>query len=174
MKNVPSSFKAMNKTYEYNRNRYGVRITGIGYFSILMLLYAVWMLINTMNVMYLAMIIVCGYIIFETFITCANPNKVIIDDESITFEDPRHSERYLWKDIKDFRVKAFANRKQVYIRINKDDFQLLKGRYWVFCLYFNDADELYRFFLDKEAEIYPDTIKAKAWKDSQSEKKNKA
>ena len=171
LKNVPSSFKTMNKTYVYNKNRYAVRITGIGYFSVFLLLYGLYMFFTTMSLMYLAIVIICAYIIFETFITCANPNKVIITDKSIVFEDPRHSEKYLWSQIKDFRVKAFPNRKQVYIRINKDDFQLLKGRYWVFCLFFNDCDELYRFFLDKEAEIHPDTAKAKAWNDSKSKKK---
>ena len=28
--------------------------------------------------------------------------------------------------------------------------------------YFNDCDELYRFFVDKEIEIHPDGLKAKA------------
>ena len=161
----------MNKTYIYDKNRYSVRITGIGYFSIFLLLYGIWMLLKTANAMYLAMIVVCCYIIFETFITCVNPSKVILDEESITFIDSRHTDRYLWSEIKDFRVKAIPNRKQVYIRINKDDFQLFKGRYWVFCLYFNDGDELYHFFLDKEAQMHPDTLKAKAWNDSKSEKK---
>ena len=174
LKNVPSSFKTMNKTYIYDKNRYSVRITGIGYFSVLMLLYGIYMFITTFSVMYLAVVLICSYIIFETFITCANPNKVIITDKSITFEDPRHSDKYLWSEIKDFRVKPLPNRKQVYISINKDDFQLLKGRYWVFCLFFNDSDELYSFFLDKEAEIHPDTMKAKAWNDSKSKKKKES
>jgi len=162
---------SLMKTYTYNKNRYNVRIIGIGYFSIFLLLYGLYRLVTTSQLMYLAIVIVCCYIIFETFITCANPNKVTISEQLITFEDPRHKETYYWKDVKDFRVKAFANRKQVYIRINKDNEQLLKGRYWVYCLYFSDGDELYNFFLDKECEIHPDTIKAKNRMNSKTEKK---
>lgn len=121
--------------------------------------------------MYLAISIISAYIIFETFITCANPNKITITDDMIVFEDPRHKDKYYWNEIKDFRVKELPNRKQVFIRINKDDLQLLKGRYWVYCYYFNDMDELYNFFLDKEAQIHPDTIKAKARNDSKIQKK---
>ena len=36
----------------------------------------------------------------------------------------------------------------------------MRGRYWVYCYYFTDCDELYDFILDKEAEIHPNTIKA--------------
>ena len=31
----------------------------------------------------------------------------------------------------------------------------------MFCLYFNDADELFNWFLDKEYQMHPDTVKAK-------------
>ena len=161
----------MNKTYFYDKNRYSVRITGIGYFAVFLLLYGIYRFISTGFLMYVAIIVISCYIIFETFITCANPNKITITDKMIIFEDPRHKDQYYWDEIKDFRVKELPNRKQVYIRINKDDFNLFKGRYWVYCLYFNDTDELYNFFLDKEAEIHPDTIKAKNRNDSKNQKK---
>ena len=55
-----------------------------------------------------------------------------------------------------------ATSKKIYLRINKDDNSLLKGRYWIDCLYFNDSDELFMYFVNKEDEIHPDTIKAYA------------
>ena len=148
------------KTYTYDKKRYNVRIIGIGYFAIFLFLYGIYKLFTSANGIYIALIAISFYIIFETFITCANPNVVIISDKRITFKDPRHTDTYNWSDITDFRVKELPDRKQCYIRINKHKFELLRGRYWVYCYYFTDCDELYDFILDKEAEIHPKTIKA--------------
>lgn len=148
------------KTYTYNKARYNVRIIGIGYFAVFLFLYGIYRVISGSPWYYIALIGISFYIIFETFITCANPNVVIISDKKITFKDPRHTETYYWNEIKDWRVKELPDRKQCYIRINKQDFELLKGRYWIYCYYFNDCDELYDFILDKEAEMHPNTIKA--------------
>ena len=97
--------------------------------------------------------------------------KVIISDDAIAFKVKDREDRYLWKDIRDFRVKEFIDRKQVYIRINKQNPSLFKGRYWVYCRYFNDADELFMFFIKKEMEIHPDTIKAYARRGSKPAEK---
>lgn len=162
----------MEKKYYYDKKRYSVRILGIGYFAILLILYGLYSILTKgLSVMYLALIFICLYIIYETFITCANPNEVIISDKKIIFKDPRHTDEYYWSNIKDFRVKEFIDRKQVYIRINKDQFDFFKGRYWVYCLYFNDCDELFKFFLDKEMEFHPNTVKAYARRGSKPAKK---
>ncbi|MBR0385789.1 MAG: hypothetical protein IJI05_04495 [Erysipelotrichaceae bacterium] len=152
----------MEKKYTYDKKRYAVRITGIGYFSIAMLVYALYRIVTSFSYAFVGMAAICCYIIFETFLSCANPNEVIISEKRITFKDPYRSDSYRWSDIHDFRVKEFPQRKQLYIRINKDKFDLFKGRYWVFCLYFNDCDELYKYLVLKEIEIHPDGLKAKS------------
>ncbi len=172
--NVPPSqtVKKMNeKIYTYDPKRYAVRITGIGYFSVLIMLYSIYQLIASKKLYFIAVIVVCLYIVWESFITLANPDKVIISDDEITFTVKEREDRYLWKDIRDFRVKEFIDRKQVYIRINKQNPSLFKGRYWVYCRYFNDADELFMFFIKKEMEIHPDTIKAYARRGSKPAEK---
>lgn len=148
------------KTYTYNKLHYNIRITGIGYFGIAMFLYGLYRLFTGAPIYYLALVGISFYIIYETFITCANPNVVIISDKKITFKDPRRQDTYYWSEIKDWRVKDLPDRKQCYIRINKNKFNFFKGRYWVYCYYFTDCDELYDFILDKEAELHPNTIKA--------------
>ena len=148
------------KTYTYNKLHYNIRVLGIGYFGIFLFLYGIYKVLSGGPLYYIALIGISFYIIFETFITCANPNIVIISDKKITFKDPKHTDTYNWNEISDFRVKELPDRKQCYIRINKQHFQLLHGRYWVYCYYFTDCDELYDFILDKEAEIHPNTIKA--------------
>ena len=162
----------MEKRYIYDKKRYSIRILGIGYFSVLLALYGIYTIfVSGISVMNAGLIFICLYIIYETFITCANPNEVIISDKKIIFKDPRHTDEYFWSDIKDFRVKELPDRKQVYIRINKDQFDFFKGRYWVYCLYFNDTDELYKFFCNKEMEMHPDTIKAYARRGSKPAEK---
>lgn len=164
----------MEKNYYYNKTRYAVRVLGIGYFAIFLCLYGIYSAFaNGIQISNAALVLIDLYIIYETFITCANPNEVIITDKKIIFKDPRHKDEYYWSDIKDFRVKELPDRKQVYIRINKDNFDFFKGRYWVYCLYFNDCDELYKFFCAKEMEIHPDTIKAYARRGSKPAEKKK-
>ena len=151
----------MENKYYYNKTRYSIRVLGIGYFAIFLCLYGLYLMFTTgISVPNIALVFIDLYIIYETFITCANPNIVIISDKKITFKDPKHTDTYNWNEISDFRVKELPDRKQCYIRINKQHFQLLHGRYWVYCYYFSDCDELYDFILDKEAEIHPNTIKA--------------
>ena len=163
----------MEKKYYYNKTRYAVRVLGIGYFAIFLCLYGLYRTFTTgLSIANCALILIDLYIIYETFITCANPNEVIISDKKIIFKDPRHKDEYYWSDIKDFRVKELPDRKQVYIRINKDNFNFFKGRYWVYCLYFNDCDELYKYICAKELEIHPDTIKAYARRGSKPAEKN--
>ena len=128
--NVPPSqtVKKMNeKIYAYDPKRYAVRITGIGYFSVLIMLYSIYQLIASKKLYFIAVIVVCLYIVWESFITLANPDKVIISDDAITFKVKDREDRYLWKDIRDFRVKEFIDRKQVYIRINKKTQVFLRG-----------------------------------------------
>ena len=133
------------KTYTYDPKRYAVRITGIGYFSVLIMLFCIYQLITTRQAYFLAIVVVCIYIIWESFITLANPDKVIISDDAIAFRVKDREDRYLWKDIRDFRVKEFVDRKQVY--------------------------ELFMFFIKKEMEIHPDTVKAYARRGSKSAEK---
>ena len=149
----------MNKTYTYNKTHYFIRVTFVGIFAIFMLGFGIYYFFKTAALMYLGLIGIASYIIFETFITCANPNTVIISDEGIIFKDNLHEDVYKWDEIKDFNVRQFPRREEVYILINKDDFKLFKGRYWVFCYYFNDKKELYDYLVKKEIEINPNSYK---------------
>ena len=159
------------KTYKYDPKRYAVKQTGSAYFSIFILIYAVVKYFQTQALYYVPVIIVCLYIIWESLITLANPSEVTVCEEKITFRHKNREETWYWKDIHDFRVKDFPTRLQCYIRINKDEFHLTKGRYWVYCYYFNDGEELFRYILNKEMEIHPDTVKSYARRGSKPAEK---
>ena len=74
----------MEKKYYYNKTRYAVRVLGIGYFAIFLCLYGLYRTFTTgLSIANCALILIDLYIIYETFITCANPNEVIISDKKI-------------------------------------------------------------------------------------------
>ena len=155
------------KQYIYKKKFYNFKVVFTGYFVILIFLLGLYALFTTGNYLWSVVILVCVYQFFNTFISLSNPEEVDIDDKYIAFKGFGKEHKYYFTDIKDFRVKEFATSKKIYLRINKDDFSLLKGRYWIDCLYFNDSDELFMYFIRKEDEIHPDTIKAYAHRSNQ-------
>lgn len=150
------------KKYVYKKDRFFIRVTLVGIICIIMGIYNIYLIVKGATILNLIIVIVCIYQIFNTFFSLSNPEEVYIDDHRITFKAYGQVHTYDFKQIYDFRVKEFPQAKKVYVRINKNQNNLLKGRYWVFCLYFNDADELFQWFLDKEYQMHPETVKAHA------------
>ncbi len=150
------------KKYVYKKDRFFIRVTLVGIICIIMGIYNIYLIAKGATILNLIIVIVCIYQIFNTFFSLSNPEEVYIDDHRITFKAYGQVHTYDFKQIYDFRVKEFPQAKKVYVRINKNQNNLLKGRYWVFCLYFNDADELFQWFLDKEYQMHPETVKAHA------------
>ena len=150
------------KQYVYKKKFYNFKVVFTGYFCIAIFIFCLYELFVTRNYYWLLGNLVSGYQVFNTFISLSNPEEVDIDDKFIAFKAFGKTHRYNFSEIKDFRVKEMATSKKIYLRINKDDNSLLKGRCWIDCLYFNDSDELFMYFVNKEDEIHPDTIKAYA------------
>lgn len=165
------------KQYIYRKKYYDFKVVYIGYFVIAIALYAIYNLLSSVSALWIFVLLICAYQIINTFFSLANPQEIDISDRYIEFKGMGKSHLYNWNEVKDFRVKEFVSAKKIYLRINKDDFSLLKGRYWIDCMYFNDSDELFMYFVRKEDELHPDTIKAYAHRSSmtpeQKEKANK-
>ncbi len=152
------------KQYIYKKKYYDFKVAYIGYFVSAIGLYALYRFVTRMSALYGLVLLVCAYQFFNTFISLSNPEEVDVSDDSITFKGFGKSHTYRFSEIEDFRVKEFVTAKKIYLRINKDSSSLLRGRYWIDCMYFSDGDELFRYLLKKEDEIHPDTIKAYAHK----------
>ena len=150
------------KRYIYQKKFYQFKVVYLGYFVVLIALYSVYRLLIGFSKLYVIVLLVCIYQIINTFISLSNPEEVDVDKDSISFKGFGKTHHYRFKDIQDFRVKEFVTAKKIYLRINKDSGSLLKGRYWIDCLYFSDGDELFSYLLKKEDEFHPDTIKAYA------------
>jgi len=101
------------------------------------------------------------YTAWNTFISGANPSRVIVDRESISFVSFRKTERYLYREIHTFLAKDFRGSGKIFLRINRPT--LFKGRYWIHAREFNDAEELFLFILKLEYNIHPGSMKARAW-----------
>ena len=156
------------KTYTYRENLYTrkVKFTG-AYAGVLGLAAAAYFLFRGMNFLLVPVMIVCFYTYWETYVSLANPQEIVINDKSITFKGCGQIHSYLWKDIYSFRVKEFVTSRKIFLRINKTDMR--RGRYWINCMYFNDTDELYMFLRDKEYEIHPNSVKAIARRTNEEE-----
>ncbi|MBO4919457.1 MAG: hypothetical protein J5365_04805, partial [Erysipelotrichaceae bacterium] len=130
-----------------------------------------YFLFKGMNFLLIPVMVVCLYTYWETYVSLANPQEIVIDDRAITFRGCGKEHTYLWKEIYSFRVKEFVTARKIFLRINKADMN--KGRYWINCMYFNDTDELYMFLRDKEYEIHPDSVKAIARRTNEEEFKER-
>lgn len=105
-------------------------------------------------------LVVSFYSAWEIFVSGSNPSKVTIDDYSITFTSYGKDHRYEWNEINKLQVKEFIGARKLFVRINDPGF--LKGRYWVNCYYSNDTDELYKYIVDREYNLHPNTLKSQA------------
>lgn len=151
------------KKYIYGKKFYNFRVLFVGYFCIAILAWSIYRLIvSEQRTLWAFCALISAYQIFNTFISLSNPEEVDIDDHRITFKGLGKQHSYDFRQIVDFRVKEFPSTHKIYLRINKNDNSMLKGRYWIDCSYFNDGLELFQFLMDKEDEIHPDTVKAYA------------
>lgn len=156
------------KTYIYRDKLYTrkVKFTG-AYAGVIGLAALGYFLFKGVNFLLIPVMVVCLYTYWETYVSLANPQKITVDDRAITFEGCGKKHTFLWKDIYSFKVKEFVTARKIFLRINKTD--MMQGRYWINCRYFNDTDELYMFLRDKEYEIHPNSIKSIARRSNEEE-----
>lgn len=164
------------KSYHYKDELYLRKVKFVGAYAGVIGLFALGsFLFFNMNFLMIPVVIVCAYTYWETYVSLSNPQDIVIDDKSITFSGCGKVHTYNWKEIKNFRVKEFYSNHKVFVRINEAG--IFKGRYWVACDNFNDTEELFQFFLDKEYALHPTSMKAVARRtneDSFNERKKAA
>lgn len=159
-------------TYEYDSNVYFRKITVTAVFCTFIFFYSVFQLATGENpLLWVGAVVVSGYFVWETFVSIANPSKVEIDEKGITFSAYRKSHHYDWAEIRKFRCKPLASGTKMFVRINEAG--IFRGRYWVNCYYYSEGEKLFRFLFDKEVEIDPQGLKAKAIQGSIESKKLK-
>ena len=163
------------KQYKYKEKFYKLRVVYTGYFVAFIFLFSLYSYYGSRNALWLMVALVCAYQFYNTFVSLSNPEEVELSDKVLYFKGFGKIHKYFINEIKDLRIKEFRGSKKIYLRVNKDDFSLLKGRYWVDCLYFEKGDELFEALLKLEDKIRPHTMKAYARNQASSsqQKENK-
>ncbi|MDO4311741.1 MAG: hypothetical protein Q4C52_01510 [Eubacteriales bacterium] len=156
-------------TYKYDPKVFFVKITVTAGFCVLIFAYAILHLVmGDMPILWGATAIVSGYFVWESFVSIANPSKVEVNDSGIIFSAYGREHRYNWEEVRRFKCKPLASGTKMFVRINEAG--IFRGRYWVNCYYYSDGEELFKFLYNKEIEIDPEGLKARAVKSSQNAK----
>ena len=157
------------KIYEFDAKVYRTKITITAIFCAFILVYSLFSIFTTnVPVLWVVAAVVAGYFVWETFVSIANPSKVEVSDQGITFSAYHKSHHYDWNEVKRFKCKPLASGTKMFVRINEAG--IFRGRYWVNCYYFNDGNELFQYLFHKEVEIDPEGLKARAVRGSEETK----
>lgn len=153
----------MKKEYSFKKNQYFVQVTLTGIFTIFIVLACIYLMLFTApyRMLFAFIALIAGYSSWNTFISRSNPQKVILEEDSISFESYGKKDKYLFKGITEFRAKDFRGSGKIFIRVNNSN--MLTGRYWIHTKEMNDSDELFLYLLKLEHQTHPDSIKARAW-----------
>jgi hypothetical protein len=111
--------------------------------------------------------LVALYSSWNAFISGANPSKIILEEDGITFFSYGRVVKYFFDEIRIFMAKDFRYSGKIFLRIN--NYNILRGRYWINTREFNDSDELFLFLLQLEYKTHPDSIKSRAWDSTRPE-----
>lgn len=158
--------------YRYDSNVFFRKVTVTAVFCTFIFVYSIThLLLGDMPVLWVAAAVVSGYFVWESFVSIANPSVVSVDDQGITFSAYKRDHHYNWAEIKRFRCKPLASGTKMFVRVNEAG--ILRGRYWINCYYYSDGKELFKFLYNKEIEIEPEGLKARAVKGGQEAGKRK-
>lgn len=147
--------------FNYDKKQYRLHITLNGIVCVILFLVLSYLVITseeTMRGIFVFFAIVAGYSVWNTFISASNPERVVLNVDSISFSAYGKNHKYKIDEIESFRVKEFKMAQKQLIRINGGGF--LKGRYWVHCAEFENGKELYKKIADIELSIHPKCLKA--------------
>jgi hypothetical protein len=158
----------MSKEYIFDPKVYFTRIILTGIFCVFVFCFSLYMIISgNHRQLFILIGAVSAYASWNALISGANPNKIILEEDGISFVSPGRWNKYLFSEIKVFLAKDFRGSGKIFLRINKSSF--FKGRYWIHTREFNDSYELYLFIMKLEHQTHPNSIKSRAWNSTRPE-----
>ncbi|WP_207302682.1 hypothetical protein [Olsenella sp. Marseille-P4559] len=157
------------KTYRYEQAKFNVSVIATGMFCLVLCIVSALSIMGVADLLpapiAVLVLIVASYQVWNTFVAIANPQDVIIDEDSITFGAFGRRDRFAFADIKSFNVREVGGNARIYVRVNGGG--LLRGRYWLQTLYMSDGEELFQWMEDFEYRVEPDSLKARARRSSE-------
>lgn len=147
------------KIYTYSPKEYNIKVTVPSVFSVFIFLVCIYEIIFTANKTIFALVgFISLYTFWDAFGSISNPSQVKISSQFLSFTAYGREHQYSLEDITSFKIKEFRYSGKMYIRINKSN--RLRGRYWLNTKEFNDGDELFRYMIDLEYHVHPNSLKA--------------
>jgi hypothetical protein len=158
----------MSKEYIFDPKVYFTRVVLTGIFCIFIFGFSLYMIVSDNHRQFFILVaVVAAYASWNALVSGANPNKIILEEDGISFVSPGRRTKYLFSEITVFLAKDFRGSGKIFLRINKTG--LFKGRYWIHTREFNDPYELYLFIMKLEHQTHPNSIKSKAWNSTRPE-----
>lgn len=145
------------KEYIHDKSKYIASITIPNVIlSGLLLAYNIYLVaVGRVNSMALVMIVLCGYVLFNTLVSKSYPEIVRLSNQVVEFESFGKIDRYEIDEIDSMYIKGLAN-KGLYIRINGG--KLIRGRYFLKSKKFSDGDDLFTNLCKLEKEKNPNSV----------------
>lgn len=149
------------KHYVYKPSHFFIQMTLPGIFTIFIGIYClIRFLTDGQNVLYLLILFLCMYNIWNVFISLSNPSEIMIDEKTVEFCAYGRSHKYEIDKIESYHMRPMAGNTRIYMTF--DNGRILKGRYWIRLCEFSEEKELEDFFYDLEAKINPNSLTVKA------------
>ncbi|MDV3425664.1 MAG: hypothetical protein LIR50_00060 [Bacillota bacterium] len=150
----------MSKEYLFNKRLFSIRVIYAGILAAIVFILGIFSIIRGSSMKYLWILIcfLCVYTIITNFISISYPEKIVIDDNEISFSAFNKAHVYSLKELNCFKIKEQQLAHKMYIRVNKST--LLKGRYWIDLKAYNDYKDLEKKLLEIEEVVHPNSLKA--------------
>lgn len=150
----------MSKEYLFNKKTFAVRVIYGGILAAIVFVLGIYNIIKGSSLQYLLMLIcfLCVYTIFTNFIAIGYPEKIVIDNNEISFSAFNKTHVYSRNEITSFKIKEQQLAAKMFIRVNKPS--LFKGKYWIDLKAYNDYKDLAKSLLEIEEKLHPNSLKA--------------
>lgn len=150
------------KRYLYQPSHFFIQMTLPGIFTGMIGVFSIFQVFRSeYSILYLLVLGLCIYNVWNVFISLSNPSEIIVDDnQSIEFCAYRRSHKYEMNQIQQFSMRPLAGNTRMYMTINNGG--LLKGRYWIRICEFSNEKELEEFFYDLDVKINPESLVSNA------------
>lgn len=129
----------MQRTYTYEPSKFKWKVTIKSYLVVIFGLYCLvqWLLAPGLN-LWIFGVIAAVYGAVNSFIFRCEPGRIIVDDESITF-DARGERKFMISDLATFNIRENANA-QHFLRLSTKDGKT--QRYWISYYFFSEKEDL--------------------------------
>ena len=151
----------MMKHYVYRPSHVCIQMTIPGLFTWLIGIFCfIRFLSEGRNPVYLMILCLCIYNVWNVFISVSNPSEIMIRNGIIEFYAYGKSHKYKIDQIQSYHMRPLAGNTRMYMTFNNGG--ILKGRYWIRISEFSNKKELENYFYDLDSKINPDSLVTEA------------